>query len=413
MNVDIQTPCNKKGHWGTHFSCFSILFMVFLYVIFQQPFIFIAFIPEILRLFLEGLVLYSLVLITMSNRYTKSYILILFALSIFILMYLEKSGSIRQLLSSMNKIIFFVLFVKMLTNVNTLFKYAKFGWITLWTVLSFISIFSFLGYLSGIIDFKYLEFGDIYEGAYYTYFGNNIFGNIIIKDFGIPLPRIVGYMFEGGQLAFFFGWNIIISKYLIYNPRWSKSFTAINIISGFLTLSMTFVVFMIFYITLLFIKRIRFKKVVSVFFILIIFLSISLFMFKMSSDLGLEQYSSFEDRMVRYAYSLNMFRNSSILHLMFGHGIRTFSNEFGMGINSGLVDLLLERGMILTFFMIFLFIKYSQYDFLVLSFLLYYFMFFNFCWHPIFYSALSIGYASYYYRAKNRALPHRAVKIKF
>lgn len=155
---------------------------------------------------------------------------------------------------------------------------------------------------------------------------------------------------------------------------------------------------MIFWLLFLFVKEFRMKKTVTVLFFLFLSLFISLFIFKGFIASGLEQYSSFTNRMIRFGYVPTMIKNSSVASLLFGNGIGSFGRETGYGMSSGLLDIFLERGAILFGFVVYLFIRYTRHNFLLFSFLFYYFIFLNLTWSPIFLFSLAIGYASYHKR---------------
>lgn len=354
------------------------------YMLIYPPFLSSAYVNIYLRLTLEiGLLCY---LIIKSNiKYSIIFILILYIVYSFFSL---GSDDLRNYISSLNKILFFILLISMLKKRQHLAKYLKNHWIIIWKILSISAIIAFLGYEFKIIKFSEFEFA---EGSY-NYYINPILGALLPKNFfGVEMARVTGYMIEPNLLSFFFGFNLLIEKHIFENKS-HKSFIYLNAIAGLFTLSTTYMFFIIAYLV-----YIRLDKLLANKLLIIILLVILLLVLINVITMDLLEFSSASDRLLRMNSGLSLLRNNNIVTLLFGNGASFSSREVGMGISAGLLSVLVEKGLILLAVVILLMWKYSKFDLVLWLYLLYYNLVVELFWYPIFWVGISIAYATYYH----------------
>lgn len=359
--------------------------IICLCMLMYPPFLSSAYVSIYLRLALEtGLLCY--LIIKNKIKYNIIFILILYVIYGFLSV---GSDDLKNYISSLNKILFFILLISMLKKRQDLAKYLKTYWIIIWKILSISAIVAFLGYELKIIKFSEFELA---EGSY-LYYINPIFGALSPKIFfGVELVRVAGYMFEPNLLSFFFGFNLLIAKHIFDNNKSRKSFIYLNAIAGLFTLSTTYIFFIIAYLVNIILGKLLKNKLLKITLLIIL----SLVLIKVIT-IDLLEFSSATDRLLRMNEGLSLLRNNNIVTWLFGNGGGFASREIGMGISAGFLSALVEKGLILLAVVILLMRKYSKFDLVLWLYLLYYNLVVELFWYPIFWVGISIAYATYYH----------------
>ncbi len=366
---------------------------VFIYAILYPPFISIVFVPDNIRIAFEFFTLLFLLFVYIKYRFFSIPKLLIIFIIITLLTYLLVINDPINLLSSLNKIIFIILLIKVLQEKASLTEYFRIFWIVLWSALSLAAILCFISFHLNLLKFHELE----HVISYYYYYSHPILGNIRPKDYEMfQLGRVAGYMFEHGQLAFFFGFNVIASKYLIDDPLQCKMFMIINLLAGMVTFSFTF--YILLPITLLYAmyiyKKWRNDLLISTIYMMMV-LSIIFFLFW---GVGLEDYSSLADREARFNIGLSMLLNNNIKTMLFGNGIAFTLEEGGLSISSGLFNILVSRGLLCLIYIMYLTYQYTKYNIPLLIYILLYNMAFEFYWAPIFWLGVATAFADNYHK---------------
>jgi len=224
------------------------------------------------------------------------------------------------------------------------------------------------------------------------------------------LPRYTGWMCEPSIPGFFFGANIFIAQNLFIKQHRARYFKWINAIAGILTFSVTFYLFFIGYLLYqhVYPKRLKTKTIIS----LLILLSLPLawyilsYMFEQSEII---KYTSLSDRTWRYHNAWEVFTDMHIFHKLFGFGIIPLFREVGGGVASGLLGLLLGRGLLMFCFLMYLIFRHTKYHTEFLIYILFYSLAFDLFSYPLFFLGLVLGCESYFQR---QLLPHMYIHPK-
>ena len=244
-----------KGRQAFGFAALSLgvcaVCLSAVYVLSYTPFILESYMPSVVRIGIEFLLLVLLLLI--SLRYQKvgfEIIWLLPIISLYILMIRQETHSFTQLVSSLNKLLFLVLMIVLLAKNRRALRLCMQSWVVISFVVCVISIIAFAGYLTGTIPFYPFDFGESVNGVQgsYYYLHNTMLGNLTPRTlFGFELARVVFYMYEPGLLAFYFGFNVLVARVWIDDPKVRQKFIWLNMIAGLLTLSTTFILFFAMY----------------------------------------------------------------------------------------------------------------------------------------------------------------------
>lgn len=372
--------------------------LIFAYTIFYPPFFSISDVDEI-RILLEAIVLICLAARTVRHGMIKLPTLLVTAILLVLFVSCFVSDNPRTIISSFNKIAFFLLFAKFLKENKLLSEQCRILWVLLWTVFS---VLAFL--LAMVFYFKLLQ-GRVVNSGDYEYLSFSVLGMVGLREmFGFELGRVVGYMCEPSLLAYFFGFNVFFAQYLVKYRINRNFFIFINLVGGMLTFSITFyfLVIAIFMYKMIFHKRVKNPATGLIFFAVILFILSNTLMNKINS------FSSMEDRAERFNKGVSGLKNSGAKSILLGSGIggaREFSEgpgvNKGKGISNGFLNLLAERGLLLLIFMVGMFYKYVKYDILSFIYVMAYNSINDVLWFPIFYLGLAICYSYYYHHCRN------------
>jgi len=371
--------------------------LIFSYIFFYPPFrgssipVFIPF-----RLTIETLILIYLLTRTQGVSFGKIQVNLLLAVFFVFLFGVFSFEHTRHLLSFFNKLLFFILLIKVLQDDYKLMVSIRKVWIIIWYLLSFSAIIGIIGFSTGLLPFySYEYYNPTKTIIMYSYDFNPLIGGIKPRSVGpFLLQQYVGWTFEAGQLAYYFGINFILSG-LIYNKQVRYNwFKLINFISGLLTFSLSFYLFFFIYFIIEVLKKIQMKWL---FYFIIPFIIYYFIYFYINPENLL--YTSMLDRVWRVDSAMNILSKMNIMELLFGLGSSQVHELMGGGgITVSVLSLILGRGLLLTIFYLSLIIKYSKYNYTLLSFIIYYsFIFGDMIFYPITLLIIVIGYQSFNY----------------
>ncbi|SVC07363.1 uncharacterized protein METZ01_LOCUS260217, partial [marine metagenome] len=217
--------------------------LILLYVFFYPPFRVSstpAYVPY--RLTIEALVLICLLIKNQLINLGKIQVNLLWAVVLVILFGMFGSEALRNILSFFNKLLFFLLLIKVFQDDHKLMVAIKKAWIFIWFIISFSAVIAIAGYSIGLIPFYNYDYGE------YSYKFFPLIGSIQYRQFGnYALQQYTGWAFEPAQLAYYFSLNVILAE-TIYNKNTGyKWFRLMNLIGGLLTFSASFYLFFLLY----------------------------------------------------------------------------------------------------------------------------------------------------------------------
>ncbi len=380
--------------------------LVFVYVLSYNPFIVESFLPRHIRIGIEGLLLFLLIVISLNRKYISidMFWFIPIILGYLCMIFFEIS-TLLELISSFGKLAFLLLNVELLIRNQRALQNCTKIWIQLSYFLCIITIIAFVGYNSSIISFVPTTLGTLLNGGdaalSYYYFNHNILGNITPRQlFGINLGRVSGFMYEPGYLAFFLGFNILVARDWIDATRLRKRFVWLNVVAGITTISTTFFLFFTFYFLAKGIKSKGNSKVIIA--RRIVFLTLAVFFIVLILKSGYAGQTSGSDRLDQIVSYSSIIVNNSWLSFLFGNGIGVSAEKFGIGIDSGWIKVFIEQGVVLLVILVTLFARLTKHN----RWLMLYVFYCNFALSlfstPLFLFLISISYASSF--AKKRQL---------
>jgi hypothetical protein len=257
---------------------------------------------------------------------------------------------------------------------------------------------AFIGHASGTIPFSPSNLGRIVsnvDGSYY-YLHNAFLGNLSPKSlFEIDIAQVAGFMYEGGMLGIFFFLNVIVARDWIDSQEKRKMFIRLNLIAGATTLSTTFFLFAGIYLLVkqtLDVPKLKIGVRTLTFLIMSIF-----FIFLIIFSDYLTQTSG-SHRLIRMATYFSVIENNTWLSFMFGNGINYTSDQFEIGIDSGWIAILIERGGIMLAFIFSLYAIHSKHNRWLLLFIFLVNFVFNIFWAPAYLLVIAMSHASFLHK---------------
>lgn len=386
MQCPVQISKSAQSTTSKHLGQKTLVLLCLIYVLSFQPFQFYGYfgLPDFVRLLIEGITI--LFLITFSlYRMRRKFILwfLIFSAVFTFSFYVIPIDESKYFLSIYNKIIFSVFFLNMFFSFLFFRQFILQAWIAFGWLLIVYSVIAVIGYYSKIFSFINLNNATALGFGDYGYYFNSFLGNILQKKFslmpGFTLPRYSWWVAEPGQYSYIFAFNIWIAQYL--NMKNRKTFLLGNTFAGVFTLSGTFFVFLGIQTICYFVLKARSSfRYISGFFILICFSFF--FLFLPMRIVG--TFTSVGDRIDRFNNWQELFMSGDIPELIFGHGVFALSRFSGYASSSGILTILLERGLILFIpLIIYIFINtYKNIEFLLL--IIIYLLAFDFVGWPIF-----------------------------
>jgi len=232
-------------------------------------------------------------------------------------------------------------------------------WIGLAYVFSFAVFISFILHQFTNYEIDLLNFSSFIDTTKHPK-NISIFGSTQYKVFGrIMLARGDGYFFEPSYAAVYFLFNIFIAKNL-RKIRPHKFFYFISVLAGILTFSSAFY-FVLIMILFLHLKSSRLKLTLIWFLSFIILFSLlpSLqWVFATLVDEFLD-HTSYQARIDTVIYGVELLRKASPSELLLGYGVAN-AHETTKNFSSGLMNLLIERGLLGLLLVFSLLIMYSN-----------------------------------------------------
>lgn len=318
---------------------------------------------------IRGLIgLTVIILLFLENtKFKISELLILFLLGfIIVIEFLSQRSDLNNVLSAYAVIfVAFSIFRILKTN-----KLSGRTFLRIWMRFSLIiSIFAIISFFAH----QFTDLSDIFENAIEAYFNpkydykTSIFGFTVFKKFSFGgVERVSGFFNEPQYAGLFFALNIlIISK---NSKLFTKKYYISSVLAGLLTFSITFYLAFITYLIL----ALEARKLRIMFFCFLLFLILLIIFYLINVnfsffDLSLSQ-TSFQDRMERNLNALSVVNDASFSNKLFGHGVNTFQainpdeggRAGGRGLSSGLLYLLFEFGILISIFILALFMSFSN-----------------------------------------------------
>ena len=364
--------------------------LLFFYICIYPPLVSTCFIELSTRLIVETLILLIFVFYVQlkSNFKVPKDLVWLVVLVLFYWIFsLDKS---RQVLSFFNKFVFFIFLVKVISNDQKMLGLLRRVWVTIWFILSISAILACISFTLGIVSYSPFNF------ASHSYQCNPLLGLILPKPVGaLILPRYSGWFVEPSYLAFFFGVNVFIANSLFVNNNTLRHFKRLNTIAGFLTFSTAFYVFFLSYYLYQMVRR---RMLMSKAVICLLFSPVLLLIIYIWKNPDLVYYTSFADRIWRLEEAWNVLINMDIKHIIFGLGIIPLQAAVGGATCTGIIDILLGRGLLLFVFVIYLIFRYTRHNPTLFLFIIFYSFSFSFLWYPLFLFAVALGYESHFQR---------------
>ena len=219
----------------------------------------------------------------------------------------------------------------------------------------------------------------------------SIFGLTVFKKFPFfEVERVSSFFIEPQYAGMFFAFNLlIISK---SRKLFSTKYYLASLLAGLLTFSITFYLVL----TFLLIVNLKFKPINIVLTVLISLLFFVIISYSFNINFETLTYiisqTSFQDRMERNLYAVEVLKDASTSKLLFGHGINNFlkytNDELGRGLSSGFLYLFFEFGVLLSCLVLYLSISFSNKNLtLILISMIYLVVMpwyrYYFCWYAI------------------------------
>lgn len=369
--------------------------LVIAYVVMYEPFLFVALVDSTIRIGLEFLILYFLLLLWFSqNRWSlipASFLLIPVILVWFIF---SNSLSAPGLVT---KLILLILGVKILPRHPTFIKFLARAWVFLWILISLQAILSAIGYYVGFV--RFFDVDDYFptQGIGYSYF-NPLFGFATFRPYlGFDMTRVSGYLFEPLYLGVFSGLNIIGSRYLLPN-KYAKAFSLLSLFAGLSSGSLAFFIFFASLGLVTLFGKNYLRKIQENGRSVLILLSFGvLFALVLMFYTGIGSASSLSDRIFRLGIGFDALRQSSISTLLFGNFNYSHLSGIDMGVvnqgaANGFLTVLVQRGVLVFSILIGLLYKYSKRNKLLVVYLFYVAMLVEYFWWPAFIVYLILFY---------------------
>ena len=369
-------------------SAILITGLIFLYALLSDPFIFFIFVPSPIRM-LVLLIPMVLVLYALTIKSELKYKAMVFIFLSIVLMYslknLDLSGTIIKYSVQFLFLISLFIYTKK-TEINRKMLQA---WFWFWIYVSLCVIFSFFIFKSNLMTFPPKFLSETSGNTDYYYSHIPLIGNFVNYSFlGFQVPKSSWYVFEPGMIAYFFGFNVLLSSYLSYYKVSSSNiliFKYVNMLGGFFTFSSTFILFLVGYVVYLSFRWLKSNTLKMI----IIFLGVLLIYYAIYYVIngGLLEFTSFGNRSNRTLFGLKMISQSNIFDLLFGAGLGSPIEQYGAGLSSGLLSIFVEQGLVFLIFtlvIIFLMLR-GKLD--LFMFIIFYLLAFN----PIYYPMTAIG----------------------
>lgn len=380
---------------GMFVSC-----MLIVYTLSYYPFITQSYLSAAVRIGIEGFVLFLLVMINLRYKYLADVAWFIPVVLIFGCVLLFEMDAFVKLISSFNKFLFLILAIGLLNGNRNVLNICIKIWLRLSYFLCIAAILAFVGHATGTIPFSPINFGESVsgvEGSYY-YLHNAMLGNLSPKIlFGVDeLAQVAGFMYEGGMLGIFFGLNILVARDWIGDPKKRKTFARLNFIAGLTTLSTTFILFFSIYFLA---KQTLGEKKLKIGVKTLAFLFLGVLLVALILVSGYLEQTSGGHRLSRMVMYLGVIENGTWLTLLFGNGVGITLDKFEIGIDSGWIAILVERGAIMLAFIVSLYVTHTRHNRWLMFYVFYVNFAFNVFWSPSFLLVVAMSYACFKHKS--------------
>jgi len=370
------------------------------YALIYHPFIFEYYIPRSFRLGVEGFLISLLLIISIKQDYFKNVIWLFPLLIVLAVIFFLDIDNFSSIASLAGKVFIFLFSVDLFIKNQSARQVCLSMWKKLWLVFAILAILGFVGNLIGLIPFQpmnfYRELGFDSDSRYYLH--NPLFGNLTHRSFmGFMIDRTTGFMFEPAYLAFFFGFNVIAAKDLFDSQSEANNFVWVNFLGGVTTLSYSFLFLIIFFILLRSVANLSRSQISS---LLIIPMISSLIFYFVYSDIIAN--TSASTRLVGLEVILDVMRQNSLQALFWGNGVGFTTREYGTGIDSAWLALIVERGMVLFLLLFSMFVKFTKSNLWILFYVFMYSLVFNMLLDPICLLGVALRYAAVTHRSSSQ-----------
>ncbi len=369
------TSCLPK--WSLDITPFLGLALL-VYVLNYPPFIFDAFLPDVLRISVEGLILVLLLVISLQRQYFTEQVWVPPLIVILTMEVVLGGGEVSRLISLFNKLLFLFLLTSWLIDSRRALQVCIGLWVRLSYLICILALVAMVGYKTGIIPFEPIEVGRYY------YLHNALLGNLIPRwFFDIPWARVTGFMIEGQHLGFILGFNVLAASNWFFDPDKRRRFVFLNVFAGLTTLSTTFYLFFFCYLLATFSFRGR-KPDIPLRMIIVLVFGLG-FIGVLYNHMA---YS--DDERIRTALlTLSVIAQSDWSSLLFGHGVHAV-----MTTESGWLTLLMDHGIFMLLFMALLVVRYAKHNTWLLVYLFVTQLANTAFWYPVFWLLVAMSFAA-------------------
>jgi hypothetical protein len=370
-----------------------ITMTLYTYAMVYPPFIFESYTPTMVRISIEGFALFLLVIVFMNKRYVvTNYTWLFFYSAAFGAVLISGMDLFEKTVSALNKVLFLMLAVGIFFGNKRVLDKCISVWIKLWFVLAALAILTFIAYHSRLLPFSHLDLSESLgagPSSSFTYVYNPFLGYLIPRSFfGLELARVTGFMYEGGLLGFFCGFNILIASDWIHDKRRARRFLLINLFAGISTFSITLLIFLAGYFIsnwLISVGRKRFG--LDLFLLVLVGALLGLLLLVPYVIALLLDWTSSAERFETYSLNLELIQNNDWAKWLFGNGV-------GLGgVDSGWIALLIQRGLIMLILVSYIFVEYTKHNRWLTLYVVFYHFAFNLFWDPILLLAIAMHYA--------------------
>ncbi|OGG96909.1 MAG: hypothetical protein A2527_00070 [Candidatus Lambdaproteobacteria bacterium RIFOXYD2_FULL_50_16] len=367
--------------------------VIFTYQMLYPPFVSHVAFPPMVRLLVEALTLVLLLSAYWLNNGFGVAPQLLWA-SFFVGLYgLFGGDQPEQVFSFFNKMLYFVLLIRVMDRYLNLYLWVRRLWIWLWLSFFAMSFLAVAAHLFGILSFRAFPYPLGYPYQFHPLVGNLLQKNIL----GIWLPRYTGWIDEPGLFAFFCGLNLFMARDLFIEAKHARRYALIATLAGILSLSYTFYLYLALWFGFVWIKKARIGLGLVAFLIFIFaFPPIVYIVFNPDALPN----SSALVRIDRLVLVLNKYLELNLWEMFFGIGILPMKELIQGGATAGVVQVIFSRGLLLFCFFAWLLYYYSRHNFPLLLFFLYFSLTFDFFWYPLFLTAIALSFLCYRHNAE-------------
>lgn len=382
-----------KRPWYNSFTL-ATAGLVFVYLLLYPPFISHVALPSSLRLGVETLTLAFLAVIYLLRRQYRFSPHFIYAFLLLSFYGIFGGDAPQQVLAFGLKLFFMLLILRVLAFDLPLYLWVRQLWITLWAAFFVMSLIGFLGKLGGFLPLMSFP-----VKTAYPYQFNPLVGNLLQKPvMGFMLPRYTGYIDEPGLYACFAGVNFFLAKDLFVERSRQRLWAAMALGSALLTLSYTLYLFLVLYFAFVWTRRVKISINLLISLIAAVTLPAIAFIAFVPDALP---NSSALDRMLQVLRAWGVYLDADLQATLFGIGILPLKELIEGGTTSGLLQVLMSRGLALTAYFYAMIYGTIRHNGPLLLFVIYFSLTFDFFWYPLFLTGLALSYLGHRYNQES------------